>query len=882
MLIEARENVSLDIYRQTLQSVARLLKAHLISRDMCEEGLEDIEAIALRFAELPSIPREREKVLSLEFSTEMVREAIEAIKDRGDKTQIVDEMDALPLYGPIRYKCPKPWCGSFSVGFATRQQRKDHVNEHDRPFRCTTEGCYHVDIGFPTESGLKQHIKRHHTQPEMTLFPKPRKAGKGKGDIFTAVKEGDLDTVMNLVESGKNVKKMKRTAEGETTLLMLAVEHGHLDVCKYLLDNGADVNFPAVPEVESILHKAIRRDDVEVIDLLLKQDEIALGVTVQSLPAPDWAAAKCHSLSLFRVTKPRHSDKRITLGHEPQQDQIRNAHVLSPKTSMCISQSFIDTLSKTSDNMLRLLLPLDWPDESSRTGSWCTLLHVACRRGDIRLARRLVFLDSESDVHDHAGRTPLALAADTGSIDLVSTLLESGRVKLTSLTIFGMPGQSVLVTCAKYNHRITEKLLEADPSLATQSDPDGKTLLCHALSAGNKELIQYLIVHTDVDVDTLLQSHPPYERLSRYIGPERLLEADPSLVNQSDPDSIALLHHALHAGNKELFRYLIIHTDVDVNTLLQSHPSYKRLSRYINAERLLEADPSLITQSDLDATTLLRHALYAGNNELIRYLIIHTDVDVNTLLQSHPSYKRLSRSTGLKSITPLRMSLELGSDVGDRHASPEATNVLEWVSAFGDRHKSPKVEDESEWKAESFESISEALLASNRVDLSGLECREELQYLALAAKLRSKSLTWSLLEKGLLTSWEGPLRNQENIAELMFVLKEDINSLVVAASTKSLSHTLNMLVGTQTLKRGDGFLAMLRSDFRLAKEIFMGGSITADRNTPEENRLAFEEAVRRNEHDLVHEMIRRGFDGNIALLLAAETGSVNLQDIEKG
>ena len=101
--------------------MARLLKAQLISRDMCEEELEDIEAIALRFAELPSIPREREKVLSLEFSTERLRDAIEAIKDRGDKTHIIDEMDTLPLYGPIRYKCPKPWCGFFSTGFATRQ-----------------------------------------------------------------------------------------------------------------------------------------------------------------------------------------------------------------------------------------------------------------------------------------------------------------------------------------------------------------------------------------------------------------------------------------------------------------------------------------------------------------------------------------------------------------------------------------------------------------------------------------------------------------------------------------------------------------------------------------------------------------------------------------
>jgi hypothetical protein len=214
-LIEARENVSLEIYRRTLQSVAKLLNTHLISTDICEEGLEDVAAIASRFAELPKNPREREKMLSLEVSTERVRDAIEAIKGRGDKTYIAGEINTLPLYGPIRYKCPKPWCGFFSTGFATPEQRLDHVEEHYRPFRCLIEGCYYGDIGFLAESGLNQHIERHHTQSEITLFPKPRNSGKRKGDIFTATKEGDLDTVKGLVESGSrrsNIKKMIRTA----------------------------------------------------------------------------------------------------------------------------------------------------------------------------------------------------------------------------------------------------------------------------------------------------------------------------------------------------------------------------------------------------------------------------------------------------------------------------------------------------------------------------------------------------------------------------------------------------------------------------------------------------------------------------------------------
>jgi hypothetical protein len=212
-LIEAHEEVSLDTYRGTLQSVAKLLRAHLKSKDMPEEQLEDLNAIVRRFSELPRNPRERETILSLEFSTEIVRNAIEALREGEDKTETANETHHLHLYGPIRYKCPKPWCQLFSTGFTKSEQRKYHVNEHERPFRCSTEGCYFIDIGFSTESGLSQHIKRHHIQPETALFPKPRQAGKREPDIFAAAEEGDLNSVKDLLATGSNVNVVKHISK---------------------------------------------------------------------------------------------------------------------------------------------------------------------------------------------------------------------------------------------------------------------------------------------------------------------------------------------------------------------------------------------------------------------------------------------------------------------------------------------------------------------------------------------------------------------------------------------------------------------------------------------------------------------------------------------
>ena len=734
-LIEARKMVSFDTYRRTLQSVAKLLTDYLISTGMCDEELRDLDAIALKFEELPRNPREREKALSLELSTERVRGAIEAIEEGEDKTYTVGDIVILPLYGSIRYKCPKPWCQLFSSGFAKPEQRNDHVNEHDRPFRCSIEGCYLVDIGYPTEPGLNQHIKRHHTQPETALFPKPRTPGKRKGDIFAATEEGNLNTVKDLVASGININKTKWAAKGETTLMMLAVGHGHLDVCKFLLENGANADLPAVSDGDSILHEAIRRDDTEIIELLLKQDKIALGVTVQGLTGLGLAppSGSNRLLSLFKVTKSQVFDKEASQGQKTQLNQTRTAQMLlrGDKTRMCISQSFLDTLSKASDAMLKLLLPLDWPEDNSQTGSWCPLLHIACRRGDIRLARRLISLDNQPDRQDHTGCTPLAIAADLGLIDIVLMLLSSGRVDLWRLNT---DEDSILAKCANYDIRIAEIFLEADPSLATKSDPDGATLLYHAYQEKNWDLIRFLI---------------------------------------------------------------------------------------------------------------------------------QMDVDVNTLLQSHLSYKRVSSNIDPASENPLRMALELGS------------------LALNDRHRSTTFANELEWEAESIILLCQALVASDKVDLSSLETREELQYLALAAKMESKSLTWSLVERGLLYSWSGPCCTEGDVPQLMFVLKENIELLLAVATDKALlSDTLKTLLVAATYENHRGsLLTLIGWNRRLAKDVLRCDSVSVDATKREEILLArevLEETVRKGDDDLIHRMIHRGFDGNMAMLLAAESGTIEM------
>ena len=135
-----------------------------------------------------------------------------------------------------RFKCPKIWCQFFSEGFQQAERRDKHVDQHERPFRCSFEECLYTQLGFGTEKELKRHEKTHPTsQGSEWVFPtlKPKK----KLNILSASKKGDLAAIRRLVGEGANVNERK-SRKGFVTPLYLAVKHNHPDVVNYLIEQG--------------------------------------------------------------------------------------------------------------------------------------------------------------------------------------------------------------------------------------------------------------------------------------------------------------------------------------------------------------------------------------------------------------------------------------------------------------------------------------------------------------------------------------------------------------------------------------------------------------------------------------------------------------------
>jgi uncharacterized C2H2 Zn-finger protein len=76
-------------------------------------------------------------------------------------------------YGDNLFKCPRLSCQSFSTGFASSDEREQHVGKHERPFRCTEPACPAFTFGFTSEGECEKHVRDMHSvqNSEAQEFP---------------------------------------------------------------------------------------------------------------------------------------------------------------------------------------------------------------------------------------------------------------------------------------------------------------------------------------------------------------------------------------------------------------------------------------------------------------------------------------------------------------------------------------------------------------------------------------------------------------------------------------------------------------------------------------------------------------------------------------
>lgn len=105
------------------------------------------------------------------------------------------------IYGSSIFKCGRPGCPSYRVGFDTKSMRDGHTQRHSRPFKCQHSECPFATFGFAKKTGLESHLAHAHDQFlgfESEVAPAQTNATSEKdleAILIDAVQENDLSTV---------------------------------------------------------------------------------------------------------------------------------------------------------------------------------------------------------------------------------------------------------------------------------------------------------------------------------------------------------------------------------------------------------------------------------------------------------------------------------------------------------------------------------------------------------------------------------------------------------------------------------------------------------------------------------------------------------------
>jgi len=222
----------------------------------------DTAAIRTQIHQIPGDGRDFENAFPIEFRVKRIRACLEPLLAQVGTEPTADLEEVSHLYGHVTYKCSKPWCCFFHAGFETAPARDQHVRQHERPFKCGADGCLSSQVGFAKESELARHNARVHSDAISVHFP----SGVARGNIFKAALEGKLELLQEHVAGGASVNA---TQKDGLTPLFLAARAGHYQVCRWLLEHGAEVDAKCTRNKITALWAAVVNDDLEVACLLI-------------------------------------------------------------------------------------------------------------------------------------------------------------------------------------------------------------------------------------------------------------------------------------------------------------------------------------------------------------------------------------------------------------------------------------------------------------------------------------------------------------------------------------------------------------------------------------------------------------------------------------
>ncbi len=291
-------------------------------------------------------------------------------------------------------------------------------------------------------------------------------------NIHEAVRAGRLWEVKRFIDQGQNIEI--KDHQGNSALMM-AVQHGHIDIVYFLLEKGASRSLKNNKN-QTPLDIAREKNHTEIIALLRS--------TTRSLRA--MFEGKLREIQKVKVSKRRLITGFAPFGPTVGASTTPTATLSSEKSA---TKTIFDAVKAGSLEEVKRHLRTGVDIDIRYKGNRYSLLHVAAGAGQLELVRFLIDSGLDKDLQDnHYQSTPLHQAAYNGHHELVKFLLSKG-VKLNVGNNFA---SRPLHHAADHGHVEVAKLLLSYGANPNVTDSDKKTPLDRAKQRNHTEIIKLL------------------------------------------------------------------------------------------------------------------------------------------------------------------------------------------------------------------------------------------------------------------------------------------------------------------------------------------------------------------------------------------------------
>ncbi|KAL0697557.1 hypothetical protein Bca4012_053679 [Brassica carinata] len=303
--------------------------------------------------------------------------------------------------------------------------------------------------------------------------------------IFHAILQSDLPAFLSLVEERDSLLEERTDEEHlNNTVLHMAAKLGHGELVSKIIDRRPSLVCSRNAEGNTPLHLTALRGDVNIVMQMLETGLEACTARNNNNDTPLHLA--CRSISMEAAKLIAEKTNSVDLGE-------LNFAISSGST--CVVKIILERFPELAREEA-------WPVQGC---SLSTLLHHACDRGDLELARILLGLDQRLDeALNTNGLSPLRLAIIRGSVGILEEFLNKAP---SSFLCHTQSKETVFHLAARNKNMdafvlMAERLGSDGQFLLQQTDENGNTVLHTAASvACGAPFIRYIIGKKIVDIN---------------------------------------------------------------------------------------------------------------------------------------------------------------------------------------------------------------------------------------------------------------------------------------------------------------------------------------------------------------------------------------------